>query len=337
LDKIDTFGKWFLVFKNRNECCDGIFGVYDRNGQLETRLYPHARYDGYSVMNEYLAESGVNGVFRPPGNSPGISRQLKAFLAYLAGLPFRPKSRRLRLHTRGWPVSPFPVAKDRIAWRIFSEADTQKITSIAKLNQVPLNALLIAGLVPQLRPLWVDDTGSIVAGVTVSLHKMVGIDRVPRNRFSIIDITLDDSIAPVEINRRIHKALRRDRHLASWISYHLPDYLGDWFYQYFLLTIAWFQNRNIVFTNVGEWSAGNNKVLFLIPPVFHYNPVSVGIIVWEGKLSIALQVHPHVDASTGRIESIMDNWSRALLSVDNIDYCESSATVSDLNIRRMPG
>ena len=337
MDKIDTFGKWFLVFRDRNECCDGIFGVYDSTGRLETRLYPHARYDGYSVMNEYLAESGVSGELRKPGHAPGMARQLKAFVAYLVALPFRPRSRRLRLHTRGWPSAPIAVSNDRIAWRIFSAEDTQKITAAAKQDKVPLNALLIAGLVRHLGPLWTDHSGSIVAGVTVSLHKMVGIDSVPRNRFSIIDIQVDESVTTAEINRRIKRTLRRDRHLASWLSYHLPDYLGDWFYQYFLLTIAWFQNRNIVFTNVGEWSAGNGHALFLIPPVFHYNPVSVGIIIWEGKLSLAIQVHPHVQVSKEQIETIMDNWSRALLSVDAIRFHESSATVSDLNIRRMPG
>jgi len=337
LDKIDTFGKWFLVFKNRNECCDGIFGVYDKSGHLETRLYPHARYDGYSVMNEYLAESGVTGVFREPGNTPGLFRQLKAFTAYLVSMPFRPQSRRLRLLYRGWPTSPLTVAKDRIAWRIFSEADTQKIAACAKQDKVTLNASLIAGLIKHLDPLWADNTGSIVAGVTVSLHKMVGIDKVPRNRFSIIDIRLDESVAADEINRRIHKALRHDRHLASWLSYHLPDYLGAWFYRYFLLTIGWFQNRNVVFTNVGEWSAENGHALFLIPPVFHYNPVSVGIIIWEGKLSLAIQVHPHVAVSNAQIETIMDNWSSELMRVDDIRFRESSAMVSDLNCRRMPG
>ncbi len=337
MDKIDTFGKWFLVFKDRNECSDGIFGVYDRDGNLETRLYPHARYDGYSVMNEYLAEFAVSGIFRGVGNQPGRYRLLKAFMAYLVSLPFRPRSRRLRLHTRGWPSSPLQVDRDRIAWRIFSEADTQKIAGYAKQDKVILNSLLIGGLVKHLGPLWADNIGSIVAGVTVSLHKMVGIDKVPRNRFSIIDVPLDESVAPDEINRRIHQSLRRDRHLASWVSYHLPEYLGAWFYQYFLLTIAWFQNRNVVFTNVGEWSAANGQALFLIPPVFHYNPVSVGIIVWEDKLAISIQVHPHVDVSNDQIEMIMDHWSSELMRTDNIRFRESSTTVSDLNCRRMPG
>lgn len=337
MDKIDTFGKWFLVFKDRNECCDGIIGVYNRDGHLQTRLYPHARYDGYSILNEYLAESGHTGVFQEPTNTPGRLRQLKAFVAYLVTLPLRPPFRRLRLLSRGWPTSPLVVTKDRIAWRIFSEADTQTIAAGAKQDKVTLNASLIAGLMKHLGPLWADNSGSIVTGLTVSLHKMVGIDKVPRNRFSIIDIRLDESVTAEEVNRRIHQSLRHDRHLASWVSYHLPDYLGDWFYRYFLLTINWFQNRNIVFTNVGEWSAGNGHALFLIPPVFHYNPVSVGMIIWEGKLAISIQVHPHVDVSNVEIETIMDNWSSELMRADHIHFRESSATVSDLNCRRMPG
>jgi len=338
LNEIDTVGRWFIEFEKRNECCDGIFGIYDSNNcRPQIRLYPHARYDGYSVMNEYLRELGEKDLPDHLKNTtsrkmPSLYKQVIIFFKFLTTLPLRPHSRKMKLKINGWPKNPLATKRERIAWRIFDKSDSERILAFSKKNNSTLNSYLIAKLINNINPIWANKKNKIIAGVTVSLHKNLGFGPIPSNKFSTIDIWLDESTSPYDINLKIKNNLKRRMHIASWIGYHLPKYIGSWFYGYFLLMIKYVQNRNIVFTNVGKWKANSRKSIFLIPPVFHHNPISIGVITWEEKLSIAIQFHPHLEIDLDSIEDIIENWSKELLCKDAIQYIESSRNINNLSI-----
>jgi hypothetical protein len=338
-NNIDTFGQWFVEYEKRNECCDGIAGTYDKNKNLEIRLYPHARYDGYSALMEHIGELNkkvveqhlLNTACRNP---PKISRQLLLFFKFLATLPFRPRPRKMKMKAAGWPKQPNKVKKERIAWRIFDIDESKKILKFSKENKTTLNSYLLANIIQHLDPIWVNKKRNISIGIPISLHANLGSIQIPRNRFSIIDIWLNESNTHTEINRQIKSNLRRGMHFAAWFSYNLPQYIGSWFYSYFLLTADMFQSRNILYTYLGNWDAMSGTGLFTIPPVIYYIPISVSAINWEGKLAITLQLHPHIDITNDGIETIIESWARDLLRDDSVRYWASSSATKELNIRR---
>ncbi|MGY8816038.1 MAG: hypothetical protein ACKVHQ_15200 [Gammaproteobacteria bacterium] len=338
LNNIDTFGQWFVEFEKRNENCDGIAGIYNEKKQLETRLYPHARYDAVSILMDCLKELGVKDLVQHLGNipirpGPGIIKQIAAFIIYSISSTVRPAPRKAKMHTSGWPKQPLKVEKNRIAWRIFEKDQSNNISAIAKKTGGNINSYLIAGFIQHLSSIWVDKKQKISIGIPVSLYEKLTPGQPPCNRFAITDIQVDESVTSETIKQMINSNLASNKHYANWISYNLPKYLGAWVFKYFLLTTGHYQKRNMIFSNLGDWSRSLDNGIFLIPPVFHYNPISVAVLTWGGKLSIAIQVHPHLNIDSHKLEKIMDDWTNELSNEESVSYWASSRTINNLNIK----
>ena len=336
MDNIDTFGKWFLEFEKRNECCLGLVGIYDENKTLEPRLYHHARYDAVSALLSYLDELDLIEPARhlpkiPYRSEPGLPRQLFSFFIYLITSFTRLSPRKVRVTVKGWPRQPVKMEQARIAWRIFDEGQSKMISELAEQNKSNINSYLLSKLIYHLDPIWVNKNSKICVGIPISLHKDIKVGLAPVNKFSVVDIWLDESTTAKVINQLINEKLKRNKHYVNWTSYNLPRYIGTWFYDYMMIMIGYYQQRNILFSNLGSWSNESGNAVFLIPPVFHYNPVSVGVLSWGNKISIALQVHPHMDLNAGILEDMMDDWSTDLISKDNIHHWASSRTTGNLN------
>jgi hypothetical protein len=340
VDNIDTVGHWFERIEKLNENCSVITGIYNEAKNLDTRLYPHARYDGVSILLEYLNELGVKDLAQhlprtPERPEPGLFRQLTAFFVYAAGSYIRPWPRKIRLHTCNLPIQPVKAEKNRMAWRIFSQDQSMQIMNTAKQSGGNLNSYFLGRLIPHLEPIWADKRRKISVGIPVSLREKLALGQSPHNRVSVIDIWLDETSTPQDITGQIQNALKRNRHFASWISLNLPRYIGKWFYDYVLTIWGYNQRRNLIYSNLGDWSAASSSAVFFIPPVFVYSPVSIGVMTWGEKISLAIQVHPHVEMGQDKLEEIMDSWSKDLLSENNFSYWASSRTIDNPAFRMM--
>lgn len=340
MENIYTVGKWFQEFEKRNECCHGITGIYDNNKNLETRIYPHTVYDAMSVLLSYLeeldfADPSAHLPRIPTRPVPGLPVQIFSLLGYLVTSLLRPSPRMLRMKATGWPREPVNVEKARIAWRVIGEEQSRLITEYTKAHKININSYMLSKLIINLGPIWVNEKRKIAVAIPVSLHNDISVCAGPTNRFSLIDIQVDELTKPEAIGKQIDGRLKRNDHFSNWCCYNGPRYLGTWLYDFVNSMMGHARSGKIMFSNLGSWSVTSSNAVFMIAPAFHFIPVSVTIMSWGKKFSLAIQIHPHVDLNADELENIMDRWSSDLIESGDIRYWSSSRTVGKLNFIKM--
>jgi len=335
MDNVDPVGIWFQEFEKRHECSDIIVGIYQDDKSLETRLYPHARYDGVSILLSYLAELDLADPDAhlpciPRRSFPGFARKLKSLIVYLVSMYTRAPSRKMKTAPMKWPVNPVKVEKARTAWRIFDEVHSNVIVEKARGD---VNSYILSKLIPHTGHIWAKQNRKISVCIPVSLHNTLAVGQAPFNMSSLVAINLDESTTGEEINRKIKCELTRNMHLGAWLSLHVSRYVGPWYFDYVLTNGGNLLTHSLIYSNLGRWSPQSKNAVFFIPPVNHSNPVCTGILSWGNKISIAIQTHPHMKLASNTLEDMVDNWSANLIENDNIHYWASSRTTDDLNLK----
>jgi hypothetical protein len=106
-----------------------------------------------------------------------------------------------------------------------------------------------------------------------------------------------------DVHDRVRRAVESGEHWANWKALRLGSALGTNLTQQ---VIAW-QERSPaplvgVYSHLGSWSPSRPQLeiddgWFAVQPVVRFCPVGVGSLIWHGRLSVAMRVHPHLGVS----------------------------------------
>lgn len=153
----------------------------------------------------------------------------------------------------------------------------------------------------------------------VNMRGSVPIPRQEMNLSSAFYLVVDDNDSPAQVDRGIRDHLKANVHWRYW---HLAR-IGRWIGQ---RGVNWICGRLLdgpqhlgSLSSLGEWqldfpSAGlpEDTVFACCGPGSPTHPVANGVAVVNGRMSLALKLHPSLGADNGQAERCLQQWINGL-------------------------
>ena len=293
-------------FRRLRAAGDDIHFLYGaaRGDQVEWHTFSHDTHDGFGALHDMF------GTVRPTRAAltpPPLRRRLGVLRRALAGPPDLP----LTIPRADWSrPSRQPT---RLAAHAFTVEETQRITPRGASAFGPLCAALQRAVAPRLAAVtpivrWRTSVG------------MFGVDpRVtdPRaNQFSHVDLDLPWTPTAADADGALADARARDEHWGNWwlqaVGHPIfGDRLLDKLLTANVAPGAPLPHALGTFTWLGackqpgvDWIAG-------CPPAFRITPVGAGTMIANGRLSLAMVLHPAI-GDDAEAEACLDAWRREL-------------------------
>ncbi len=123
------------------------------------------------------------------------------------------------------------------------------------------------------------------------------------NHASYLSVTLNPFMEVAVVGRKLKVALKMGYHWAAWWGILLGRIIGlkgmhRLMKKYHDKKHSWAGTLS----NLGVWShtnegpqEGQRQTWAFCPPVSKSHPVGVGLVTWNGQLSMAIQIHPSLD------------------------------------------
>lgn len=313
----DGIAPWFHARKPLGIAHEGSFAVLQPTAEKVSWLpYSHTDVDGYAAMIRLFDHYGIRH-YRPPRHNraapPGIRRVFSALASAPAAARIPPRWRST--------ASAAAVAQSPPAWRLFSEAETAALQASARRQRVWITSLLLGalhrvvaqslllsdgggwlfpvnlrGAYPEAR----EDAGNYVGGFYVQLPAMASAARV---------------------QAEVRAGLRAMRHWWSWyqarLAAFLPQSLINLIYRRMLQRNHYLGS----FSFGGDWqvdfaAAGlpADSALLACAPGSPNHPVANGMIICNGRLSLALRLDPVLGVDQQGQQQLLDAWCNELLA-----------------------
>lgn len=295
--KPDALG---LIFKVEKRLGRGdIFEIISHfpNGSRKTSFFHHEFHDG---MGALLCESKhwSGATLSPPLFKLNSALSFKEVIEGLRGLKedMTPTlTRWKRLDTQA------PYSPRHLAWRILSPSATQMLLKSSRARGISLNTLLLWAAQTTIENLLLSqDQTECRWLIPVNMRRTPAEQFATHNCTSSIGLRCPRGSSPDDIESAYRRALNRWRALGAHALAHAAANLGE--QQLFRLA----QRRARVngwigsFTNLGAWTFPDvhkedhwPRALSITPPAgTPCFPVGIGIITWQGHLSISVRLHP---------------------------------------------
>jgi hypothetical protein len=298
----DWVGFWYTVARERGVNDVASLGRVElASGRVEWTDFSHSTMDGIGKFGELLRARGYRLPELPRSREPGPPGWLSR-LRILARLPSvarpRPIRWRERNEARSAPLHAFPFI-------VFSRAETDTIHARAKARAVSPNALMPEVLGRILLPELLEPGAKGLWLFPVNMRGAVGVQRDDANVASALLLEAGQGTPAEELHEQIRSGLARGMHWATWWMLHVGRVVGE-------SGVRWLSRRRErtsfylgTFSHMGAWPpegsrpsdtlvADSNDAWLCTPPGTRNFPISVGCLIWEGKLSVTLKVHPSI-------------------------------------------
>jgi hypothetical protein len=277
----------------------------------------HKDVDGYGSVVTFLRAQGIafaapNG--RPETQPPSLPERVRAFLRVVTLKPN--EEVRFRVRNPEWKPGE-RVTRRAEAGRLLSEAETQRVVAAAKADGVSVNSRLLHTLNEAVTPLVADVRTQSSWGVPVNMRGPVRVEPELANASSIVPVTIRTGAPVREVDATIRSLINENYHWGKWDQVNLMIRFGeratrkkiDQYYR------GADPARVGVFSNVGVWSGATDGDVGLVPygtPTL-VDPIFAAAITWNGKLGVALRVHPSVTLSDELVGTWLSAWLGKLL------------------------
>lgn len=319
----DCVAPWFHARKPLGIAHAGSFAVLHPQTPPKWLPYSHTEVDGYAAVIRLLQHYGISH-YQSPGHRrttpPGILSVLRAGREHPAE-PANPASWRVPEQVRsGEQLAP--------AWTVFSVQETTALKRAARRQRLWLTSLLLWALHRVVvRSLVISDGGGWL--YPVSLRGAYPDARDDHGNYvGGFYLNLPAASTAEQVQAETRQRLRAMAHWSSWyqarLASWLPQTIINLIYRYMLK-----RNRFLgSFSYGGECqvdfrAAGlpEDCALLACAPGSPNHPVGNGMIICNGRLSMALRVDPVLGLDAQAQQSLLNEWRDELLSVSRIDEC----------------
>jgi hypothetical protein len=306
-------------FTAMRDCGDDISIVYAEVNGTQARAephwfeLPHDEFDGIAGLAHLLREQGLRPEALPvlKGDRPTLGRRLRGLLNVFPAL----KVRQQRWRKFDWArTSTFRRVRDRVASRLFTEAQTKDIVAAARDAGVSVNTWLLFHLDRAVAAQLIPPAASRLWMIPVNLRG--ALPAVPENflqmSFLPVDIARDPPAAALQA--QINGLMERDCHWGSWIALHLGRLIGHAGIRRELRKRTAQQNGwTGMFSNLGVWNVPGARSWIFGPAISRAQPIGAGCLTMNGRMSLTVQLHEALSEDLQASHALLDAWTQGCL------------------------
>jgi hypothetical protein len=312
----DPIRPWFEASEDLNDFIGIRFGrIAPKASEPEWLYRSHADYDGIGGFTDIIRNRGVRLDSMP--NTPHPADP--SWWSFLRSVPeyLQPRYR------VAWKV-PFPLRRpaaidrppEAVSWHVFDEADTASIRRQCHASGFTVNSFLLKHLSAAIFPSLVDDTPVMPWMIPVNLRGKVKRDRDTENHSSYVRVLVGKRDSIPEVHSSVYKALAEGVHWANWLAYSTGKLLSSGMRRAMIkaerATSQWVIGA---FSNLGVWDQErrfsgrdmDGNWLFM-PPAMRFFKIGAGCITYQGRLSLAMHLHPELSVDPDNAWGWMDAW-----------------------------
>lgn len=295
--KRDALGRIFKIEKQLGRGDEFEIISHFSDGGLRVARFHHEECDGFgALLKESRAWSGAELViplFRWKARTQ-VSRRISGVLGFLSDV--------LPSKTRWKHLDETSVYSPRhLAWMVLSRESTQQLIQSARSRKVSLNSLLMFVFNDVIARVLLNDRETRLRWLfPVNMRMNIAEANSTANHTSSIGLSFARADSIERIDASLKLALNPWRALLTHRLAHLVARLTDraliWLAKKRGTTNFWIGS----FSNLGVWNfpAADAEprwpiALSIAPPAGSpCFPVGVGVITWQGHLSVSLRLHP---------------------------------------------
>ncbi len=316
-EKMDWVGAWFPIMEEMGEDTKIPFGRFDATlGTVEWHRLPHQKYDGAGGLAKLLTERGWKlGPIPTREEKPlGFLLKVLAFFKYLnltrpRTTPWKKYDSQARGPTAG------------IAWKVLSKVQTQVLERIARKHSCSLNSYLLWSLDRHTRVLFSDATAKAMWWIPVNMRGLIKRPDPWANHSSYCGISLFPKDTPTVAHEKVRQSFVNGSHWGAWWGVNIGRVIGVEGMRKIMKGYEIKQNRwTGTVTNMGAWppegsragAADNGQPWLVSALVSTSHPIGVGLLTWNGQLTITLQMHPTLTRDFQETKKFFDSWIKEL-------------------------
>lgn len=285
--------------------------------EVEWVSIPHSEFDGIGGFAHLLRKCGID-----PGELPTMPHPAPpSWRPFFRSLPkFLQPRRRLRWKTfperLNGVVEPLPDPV--LAWHVFSEEETQTIRAAARTQGVTVNTFLMKHLDKVLRRDLEQAEAAIPWMIPVNLRGKIEREDDTQNHSSYVSVKVKPEESMKALHESIYEKLDRGEHWASWMGYSATTLLPKAMKRALIKSDRAMTEWHLgLFTNLGVWDPKKEIThesfagsWLVAATVLRCQLVGAGLMTFQGRLSLTVQVHPELTTE----QEVPDRWMREWLS-----------------------
>ncbi|MDP4781162.1 MAG: hypothetical protein NWS16_13130, partial [Akkermansiaceae bacterium] len=313
---LSACARWFRAAEATGEFLGIRYGrMSEGSDEMEWLYVPHVECDGIGGFARLLREKGAVLPSLPVTNHP--DRRV-----------IRPL---LNLFRKRRPVGKLAVRADwfqdggsagrvskAVAWKVFSEEETERIRQKCRREGVTVNSFLLKGLDGAVRPDTREPGAAIPWMIPVNLRGDVTHADDTENHVSSVDVYVspDDTVA--EIQRGMRECLERGEHRANHLILCMGKHLSHRAKLWCVRKSGDEPKGNIgAFSNLGVWDAEKTMApdtWLFCPPVCNVQLLGAGCVTFQNRLSLMIQGHVGLSERPEMVVGWMERWVESLRS-----------------------
>lgn len=316
----DPIGRWFAARSHHGVDDRMTFGIIAADGKVRLqRGLSHARCDGIGAMHLLLPQWGARFI------APPDSREQRAptLGELIAGKPWQRDAQgskpQWRFGRGGAPSGP-----DAVQALVLSAEQSAALKAESKRRGVSLLALLLWAEHRMVMQQLCRNTDGGAWFVPVNLRGPLALPSHTMNHSAGVYLDLPALVSPEQIHAQLREALQRKQHWWNFFQALWSARLGQRFLNWLYPRIAKPGSCLGSFSMLGdwhvEWPQGNHPdsaSLYCCGPGSPAYPVANGVMVTNGRISLALRLDPYLGHDTGTTRQLLQVWRDHLLGLLN--------------------
>lgn len=287
-----------------------------RPGETELRWIsiPHSEFDGIGGFAHLLRERGVPMDILPENSHPSEP----SWWPFIRSIPkiIGPRRRLTwKALEQGPPVPPGKLPDPVSSWHLFSEDETRRLREAARAASVTLNTFLMKHLDTVLRRDIVEPDAVVPWMVPVNLRGKVTRASDTQNHSSYVSVQVSPDGNLRDLHAEIQRKLARGEHWANWKAYSATRFVPASAKEALIKADRAMAEWNFgLFTNLGSWDPEKRIThedfagsWLVAATVLRCQTVGAGLMTFQGKLGVTLQVHPDITTA----QEVPDRWLKA--------------------------
>lgn len=319
------------IFKPKRDYIADWFQMHEENGDkmlmrgvrhsLETKVdhwmeRNHKDTDGLSFFVDEMRLVGYDNLSYTEANKNFDLSWWKKLLVFIKIF----KGKKPVITQWKKPLLQISYAQENAVWSYFSPELSKKIERSSKKNGVNLSTYLLWVLSQELRFFLSDDSALEYWVFPFNLRGLVSVISPNANQASFVEVPVRNEDSAKTIFRTIQGAMASQQYWAFWWIMSLGRLTGINFIRKFFQTL---RRKNIchfgTYTFYGHWppkSVTNlrykDEIWIGFPPVTKAQPISCGAMIWDGKLTLSLNIHPALGFSKVQTEELLEKIKERL-------------------------
>lgn len=316
--KRDYIADWFICHEENG---DKMFmrGVrHDlKSGEDHWMIRHHKDTDGLSFFVDEMRLVGYDNLsYTVASKNFDLSwwRKIKVFIKTFKG-------KKPIITEWKQPLLQVPYDQENAVWGYFAEDQSKKIERSAKRNGVNLSTYLLWTLSQELNFLIKNPEQDTQYWVfPFNMRGLVSVISPMANQAAFVEVPVKPGDTAKTIFRSIQASISSEQYWAFWLIMSLGRLTGINFIRKFFKAL---RKKNVchfgTYTFYGHWPPKTvtnqrykDEIWTGFPPVTKAQPISCGAMIWDGKLTLSLNIHPATGLDKRQGQQLLEKIKKRL-------------------------